>query len=148
MSGYLLDTDAISAFAPARKPVSETFSNWVAASSNALFISTISIGEIEAGLAKLRRKNEIVRAERLGTWFSTLLALQADRVLNFDRAIAHVYGETLDRAWAAGHDPGFADAAIAATAIQRGMSVVTYNVRHYAHFGVRLIDPRRPETFV
>lgn len=147
MRGYLLDTDAVSAFAPGRKPVSEAFSRWMTGSSDRLFISTISIGEVEAGLSKLRRKNELARAERLGAWFNQLLTLQADRVLDFDRATAHVFGETLDRAWAAGHDPGFADAAIAATAIHREMSVVTYNTRHYRHLGARLIDPRDPNTF-
>ena len=147
MSGCLLDTDAVSAFAPGRKPVSEAFSRWVTRSSDRLFISTISIGEIAAGLSKLRRKKEFARSERLEAWFNQLLASQAERVLDFDRATAHVFGETLDRAWAAGHDPGFADAAIAATAIRRSMTVVTYNIRHYRHFGVRLIDPRDPETF-
>jgi predicted nucleic acid-binding protein len=47
----------------------------------------------------------------------------------------------LDRAIGAGAAPGFEDAAIAATAAVRGLTVVTADKRHFASFGVAFISP-------
>ena len=46
-----------------------------------------------------------------------------------------------DAARAAGHTPGLADIAIAATAASRGLTVLTRNVRHFAPLGTRAINP-------
>jgi predicted nucleic acid-binding protein len=48
-------------------------------------------------------------------------------------------GVILDRAPA--HDPGFEDIAIAATAAARGFTVLTANERHFAPFGVPVVNP-------
>lgn len=141
MKGYLFDTDVISLFAPGRKPVSDGVSRWVEDRTDRLFISAISVGEIEAGLSKLRRDEAFARANRIADWFERLLTLHNQRILPFDREVAHIYGATLDRALSKGHEPGFADAAIAATAIRFGLSVVTRNVRHFRLFEAPLLNP-------
>lgn len=141
MTGYLLDTDVISMFAPDRKPISAALADWAVEQADSLYISVISIGEVEAGISKLRRGGATARADRLATWFDRLLSEYRKHILPFDREVAHIYGSTLDRALAAGHDPGFADAAIAATAIHFELRVVTRNLRHFHHFRAPLLNP-------
>lgn len=141
MTGYLLDTDVISMFAPGRKPIAQALADWAGEKADRLYISVISIGEVEAGVAKLHRDGATARAGRLAMWFDRLLSEHHKRILPFDRDVAHIYGSTLDRALAAGHDPGFADAAIAATAIHFELRVVTRNLRHFRHFGAPLLNP-------
>lgn len=47
----------------------------------------------------------------------------------------------MDKAREAGHSPGFADVAIAATAESQGLTVLTRNLRHFAPIGIAAIDP-------
>ena len=42
---------------------------------------------------------------------------------------------------AAGHTPGFADVAIAATAGSRGLTILTRNLRHFVPLGIEAADP-------
>ena len=69
-----------------------------------------------------------------------MLHLYGDRVLPFDVPAA-LAGELIDAARAAGRAPGFADIANAATAANRGLTVLTRNLRHFAPLGARAIDP-------
>ncbi len=52
-----------------------------------------------------------------------------------------VYGRLADHARGQGHDPGFADLAIAATALTLGYVVLTRNMRHFTPLGVPAHDP-------
>jgi predicted nucleic acid-binding protein len=61
--------------------------------------------------------------------------------LAFDGGVARVFGALSDQAWAAGRHPGFADLAIAATAIAHDLVLLTQNVRHFESLGVPLADP-------
>lgn len=63
---YLLDTNVISADAPAKRRVgSDAFSAWLRAQADALYLSTITVAEIEAGIARAGRVGATVKAERL-----------------------------------------------------------------------------------
>ncbi len=46
---------------------------------------------------------------------------------------------------ARGHDPGFEDACLAATADHHGMTVVTCNVRQFRALGVPFLSPGQSE---
>jgi predicted nucleic acid-binding protein len=136
----LVDTDVISAGAPP-KAAPAALVAWMDANSAALYLSAISIAEIEAGIAKLRREGARSKADGLTAWLDTLLHLYGDRVLPFDVAEARVAGALSDLARGKGHAPGFADVAIAATAKVRGLTVLTRNVRHFAPLDVPPLDP-------
>ena len=71
------------------------------------------------------------------------MASRADCVLPFDIGAARIAGALTDRARAAGHAPGFADIAIAATAVNRDPTVLTRNLRHFEPLAVPARDPFR-----
>jgi toxin FitB len=111
------------------------------ARSAELYLSVVSIAEIEAGIASLRRRRSTRRAGELEAWLETLLHLYAARVLPLDIAVARSAGRLADQAQGKGHAPGFADVAIAATAKHHGLTILTRSTRHFAPLGVPLLDP-------
>lgn len=111
------------------------------AHSGELFLSAVTVAEICGGIAKLNRQGSVARAGNIADWLELVLHLYGDRVLAFDAPAARLAGRLTDKARGAGHSPGFADIAIAATAGSRGMTVLTRNLRHFAPFEVSAIDP-------
>lgn len=136
---YLVDTDVISG-AP-RRIVSPALVQWIDENSDRIFLSSITIAEIEDGITKVRRQGARRKADQLTGWLETLLHLYQERVLPFDVPAARIAGRLSDRARAKGLSPGFADLAIAATAVAHGLSVLTRNVRHFGPLEVDAHDP-------
>ena len=131
---FLLDTVVLSELRKARP--SRKVVQWIKAQqAGSLFISVVSVGEIERGIEKTRRSDAVFAAE-LEQWLETLLNLYADRVLPVSANAARLWGRHSARL---GHDG--ADLLIAATALAHGATVVTRNVRHFAPTGVRVLDP-------
>jgi predicted nucleic acid-binding protein len=138
---YLVDTNIISAGAPAKAGASSTLVGWMDEHSFDLYMSAVSIAEIESGIAKLRRRGARRKADALTAWVDTLLHLYGERVLPFDVPAARIAGNLSDLALSKGHAPGFADLVIAATAKHHGFTILTTNVRHFAPLGVPFLDP-------
>jgi predicted nucleic acid-binding protein len=105
-----------------------------------LFLSVISIGEIECGIAR-QRTTDPGFSDTLAAWIDRVLALYGERVLPFELRTARRWG-TLSAAL--GNDS--ADLMIAATALEHGLTVVTRNVTDFDPTGVAVLDPssRRP----
>lgn len=146
LTGYLVDTSAISMFAPERSPVPDGFRAWSAATGGDWWIPTIVISEIEFGILRLRRSGAMRRADQLGQWFEGLVAQFVHRLADFDRDAAHELARLNDRLTAEGRHPGTADLVIAATARARGFPVLTCNLRHFSAAGVPTIDPFQFDT--
>lgn len=138
---YLVDTNVLSVGAPGRVGRSTTLIDWMEAHSNVLFLSVVTVAEIADGVAKLKRTGSAAKAAAIGDWLQPVLRLYGSRVLAFDDAAALLAGELADKARAAGHAPGFADIAIAATAESHGLTILTRNLRHFMPLGVPAIDP-------
>lgn len=111
------------------------------AQSTSLFLSVVTIAEVEDGIAKLRREKATRRSEDLAHWLEALLHLYGDRILKFDTPVARLAGELSVRARGQGHAAGFADIIIAATARQHALTVLSRNVRHFEPLGVPVLDP-------
>jgi predicted nucleic acid-binding protein len=147
MSGYLLDTNAISILAPpsaagnALPSHVARFRTWVRTHGDQLFLSTITLAEIQASISQLERKGSGHRAAALAHWLDAILELYDSRTLPLTSSAALQAGRLLDRAIGAGADPGFEDAAIAATAAVHNLTVVTANTWHFEHFSVPFISP-------
>ena len=137
---YLVDTNIISASAPSR-PVPPALVEWLDTHSAALFLSAVTVAEIEDGIAKLRREGARRRSADLAAWLETVLHLYGDRVLAFDAAAARIAGVISDQARGLGQAPGFADIIIAATAQHHGLTILSRNLRHFESLGVNVIDP-------
>ncbi|MNE14543.1 Toxin FitB [compost metagenome] len=109
------------------------------ANSNRLYLSAITIAEIEAGIARTVRIGAATKAQSLRRWLAAVEHFYAGRILPFGVEEARHAGLILDRARA--HDPGFEDIAIAATAAAHGLTVLTANERHFEPLGVALANP-------
>jgi predicted nucleic acid-binding protein len=99
------------------------------------FLSVVSIGEIERGIAR-KRTTDSRFAQQLAGWLDQLLRLYGDRLLPVDVGVARRWGQLSAEL---GHDG--ADLLIAATALERGLTVVTRNLRHFTPTGVQTLDP-------
>lgn len=109
--------------------------------SAVLFLSVITVAEIEDGIAKCRRQGAARKADRLSEWLEALLHLYAARVVPLDVEIARHAGRLADRARSQGAEPGLANLVIAGTAQHRGWTVLSRNLRHFGPLGVRALDP-------
>jgi predicted nucleic acid-binding protein len=137
---YLVDTDVISAAAPTKRP-HPTAIDWLRRNSENLFLSAVTVTEIEDGIAQARRRQAVQKATMLTAWLNGLLHLYAARIIVFDVPIARLAGGLSDIARGLGHAPGLADIVIAATAKHRGFTVLTRNLRHFKPLGVPAADP-------
>lgn len=137
---YLADTNVISASAPRRVGTSNLV-QWMDEHSASLYLSVVTVAEIEDGIAKARREKAQRQAADLAAWLEVLLHLYASRILAFDLSAARIAGALSDMARSQGTDPGFGDLAIAATARQHGLTILTRNTRHFAPLGVPVVNP-------
>ena len=104
-----------------------------------LFVSAISIMELELGVLSIERK-DAAQGAVLRAWMERhVLPEFAERTLPVDTAVAP-RGARL-------HVPdrrGERDALIAATALVHGMAMVTRNVADFEPTGVTIVDPWQP----
>lgn len=135
---YLLDTNVISELRKAKsKHVNKKVIKWAkSVSRSSLFLSVITILELETGINSLERCDPSQGAI-LRTWMDThVIPTFSDRILFFDTAVAqrcaklHVPNRKSDR-----------DAIIAATALVHGMTVVTRNLSDFEKTGVEILNP-------
>ena len=135
---YLIDTDILSALR--RRKRSPEIVTWISTQRMAdLYLSVVSVGEIERGIARQRNKNPAF-ASTLATWLDDVIGLYGERILGVDMPTARRWGQL---SAALKHDS--ADLLIAATALERGLTVVTRNVRHFQPTGVPVLDPSSAE---
>jgi toxin FitB len=107
--------------------------------ATALFFSTISIAEIAYGLRIMPQGK---RRRLLEQGFERVLAEAfAGRILVFDEAAAHRYGEIMGRRKEIGRPLKLLDGQIASIARANGFAVATRNVRDFIECGVEVINP-------
>lgn len=142
MSGYLIDTNVVSIFAPGRPAAPEVLRQWMITNgADGLYISAITIAEIRRGIRKLIRKGSITKAGLLEDWMQGLILEFSDRIVPVDIETALLAGDLSDDTEGKGLAPGFADILIAACARSRGLTVITLNTRHFEHLGVAVELP-------
>lgn len=131
---YVLDTNVISAVRrPDRAP---QVAAWLRGKSEQdLFLSVITIGEIERGIRQQESRDPAF-AQDLRGWLDRTVLLFSDRLLPFDAEDARIWGALSANIGHAG-----ADLMIAATALRHGATVVTGNVSDFAPTGVRTENP-------
>lgn len=140
-AGFLVDTDILSAGAPSKAQSIPELIKWMDRNSERLYLSVVTIAEIEDGIAKSRREGATRKAARLREWLETMVHLYSRRILPFDLAAARIAGVLSDRARGGGHTAGFADLSIGAIARHHDLTILTRNLKHYAPLGVAAHDP-------
>jgi toxin FitB len=136
---YLLGTNVLSAGAPTRNAAPRGLEDWMERNSARLFLSAITVAEIEDGICKARREGASRKADQLSEWLETLLHLYAARVLPIDVSVARIIGRLSDVARGVGQAPGLADLAIAA--LRHRCVLLTRNLRHFRFLDVACEDP-------
>jgi len=138
---YILDTNVISELRKARK-THQNVRKWAERLPSAsLYISVISLLELEIGILLIDRRDKDRRDKGQGailrTWMDRhVLPTFSGRILAIDTAVAqrcatlHVSNPRSDR-----------DALIAATALVHGLTVATRNVADFERTGVGVLNP-------
>lgn len=135
---YVLDTNVVSELRKVRTGKADAnVTAWAASvDAAALFVSAITIMELETGVLLVERR-DAAQGAMLRTWLAQhVLPEFTGRILPVDTAVAqrcaklHVPDRCADR-----------DALIAATALVHGMTVVTRNVADFVATGVTLLNP-------
>jgi predicted nucleic acid-binding protein len=135
---YLLDTNVISELRKsADGRINKGVQSWAEAIfPELMFISAITVLELESGVLQIERRDKKQGAV-LRRWLNqNVLPAFSERVLPVDLAVAqrcaslHVPNPKSER-----------DAMIAASAIESRMTIVTRNVSDFSQSGVKVFDP-------
>jgi len=135
---FVLDTNVISELRKVSLGTSNpNVRNWAdSVEADELFISAITIMEIEMGVLRIERRDSIQGAI-LRNWLEGRILTEFDgRILPVDTQVA--------RLCAALHVPdkrGERDALIAATTLVHGMTIVTRNVTDFEPMGAPILNP-------
>jgi predicted nucleic acid-binding protein len=135
---YLLDTCVLSEFTR-RKPEQKVV-HWVDnIDEDKLFLSVITIGEIQHGIVRLPESH---RKTDLLVWMNNELIKRFDqRIIPLDAPTMLLWGNLTAQMESTGQPMAVMDSLIIATALQNNLIVATRNVSDYLPCGVQVINP-------
>jgi toxin FitB len=133
---YLVDTNVVSEL---RKPRPHPLVvAWLRGVSNRdLFLSAVTVGELQAGVEVTRRQDES-KAQEIEAWVDQIAGTW--NVLPMDAKAFRYWGRLMHGR----PNKLIEDAMIAATAHIHDLTVVTRNVRDFVTLGVPTLDPFAP----
>jgi predicted nucleic acid-binding protein len=137
---FLLDTPVVSELV-AKRPSAEVL-KWIQAQAeDSLYLSVLTVGELEKGVAKLPASS---RRSRLQSWVrGDLVDRFGSRLLAVDVAVAERWGVLTGESGVRGRPLPVVDSLIAATALAHGLTVVTRNTGDFERCGAPCFDPWR-----
>ena len=133
---FLLDTNVLSEFS--KDTPDPNVAGWVQANQPHLYTSTISMGELEYGIAILpdgKRKRALV------DWLKRTNRIMEGKVFSFNLTTAYVWADMRARLHRDGYRLPFYDGMIAAIAKRYGLTVATRNTKDFEAVGVPVFNP-------
>ncbi|MDO5104199.1 MAG: type II toxin-antitoxin system VapC family toxin [Lautropia sp.] len=135
---FLVDTNVIS---EARKGRAANrgvtaFFHLAAREGSPIYLSAITVGELERGVRLIRHRGDHEQADLLMKWVMKIFHEYQDRILPVDREVALIWG-----AMRVPHPENSLDKLIAATAWLNGLTLVTRNIKDFSQTGIPLINP-------
>lgn len=135
---YLIDTNVVSEWVRAQ-PDRSVMAWTQAHAHDTLGLSAVSLAELWQGIEGMPAG---ARRHRLAEHVMHLLDTKfGEHILPFDAAAAMAFSRLITERRQAGRPIGFADAQIAATALSRGLTLVTRNGRDFDGLGLTIVDP-------
>lgn len=129
---WLLDTCVLSEYV--KKTPAPGVITWLdEQDETSLFISVITLGEIEKGILKLRAADS-PRSQKLTAWLGKVEQRFAGRILPLDAAALHAWAQLAAQAELAGKPLPVMDGLVMATAQCHGLTVVTRNIPDFGQF--------------
>jgi len=130
---YLLDTNVVSELRKP-KPRGGVVAWFESMDDTKLFLSAVTLGEIQAGV-EITREQDAAKAAEIEGWLELVAA--SYNVLPMDAAVFRRWARLMHGK----SNTLYEDAMIAATAHVHGLTVVTRNVADFKSFGVTLLNP-------
>ncbi|PWB93693.1 type II toxin-antitoxin system VapC family toxin [Methylosinus sporium] len=130
---YLLDTNVVSELRRAR-PHGGVIAWLESVADHDLYLSAVTIGEIQAGI-EITRARDAERAAAIEAWLEQVAATY--NVLAMDAPAFRQWARLMHRK----PDGLIEDAMIAATAIVHGLTVVTRDMRDFEALGAPTLNP-------
>jgi predicted nucleic acid-binding protein len=130
---YLLDTNVVSELRRPR-PHGAVVAWLRAVPDSDLYVSAVTIGEIQAGI-ELTREQAPAKAAEIESWLEQVA--QSYNILAMDAPAFRFWARLMHGQ----PDHHIEDAMIAATAAVRGLTVATRNIRDYKRFAIKTFDP-------
>ncbi len=137
VGGYLLDTCVVSETGKPRPDAN--VEHWLRhLPAHRIWTSVLVLGELQHGIALLE---ESPRRRALVAWLGRQRACFGERCLGIDEAGARAWGDLYAARQRQGRPLPVIDGLLAATAIVRGLALVTRNVTDFADCGLNLVNP-------
>ncbi len=130
---FLLDTNVVSE-SRKLKPHGGVMAWIEAQNTNTLFISAMTVGEIQRGV-EVTRQQDASKALQIESWLEQIVA--SGQLLPLDAPVCREWARLMHGK----SDTLAEDAFIAATASVHGLTVVTRNVRDFKALGVTTLNP-------
>jgi predicted nucleic acid-binding protein len=135
---YLLDTNIISEFANLVPNLS--VQSWLQDhQSQGLYLSVITVGEIQQGITRLPLSK---KRDRLFEWLQkSILGDYSEFILPIDTDTMMQWGELTGKLMQKGQKMSVMDSLIAASALQHNLKLVTRNQSDFVNTGLTLVNP-------
>lgn len=130
---FLLDTNVVSE-SRKQKPHGGVMVWFAHQEAHTLFISAITIAELQRGVEKTRQQDKL-KAARIESWLEQIIA--SGQLLALDAAVCRQWAKLMHGKSDTLAEDGF----IAATALVHRLTVVTRNVRDFKALGVATLNP-------
>jgi len=136
---YLLDTCVLSEYNKPQ-PAAEVLAWLDAQTDDSLYMSVLTIGELDKGIFKMPPSK---RKTNLAAFVETLLARFDRRILDLDTSILRRWGKMIGSLETQGRPMPAIDSLMAATALERDLTLVTRNEADFTNTGVKILNPWR-----
>jgi toxin FitB len=135
---YLLDTNVVSELRKS-KPHGAVIAWIQSVPDDELFISALTLGELQAGVERTCKRDQ-EKAAIIEGWIDQIA--EAYEVIPMDADMFREWARLMEGK----SDQLLEDAMIAATARVRGLTVATRNVRDFKGLAVEILNPFTPKT--